>query len=503
MGFVADADAPSSRFVPDERRGAPRNYRRSSFDPRDPLQSGAWVTEEMSGPKKYLAGIGKTATDIWQGVAQRFGFSSPQDVEAKRDADVPLMATPEGFMGSLTGGIAALAPVAPLAAASVPAAAGVGAIYSAMQPTGEGESALTNAILGAATAGAMKYGIDKAVPMLSSALAKGREALAPINARAQELARVLREGREAGLKVSPTQANPSTVNRLLESIGGKHATQQQLSAANQNAVYAASQRHAGLPPNEALTKEALSQARNTAAEPYRQVAKISPEAEGMLKEWRTMNAEASRWWDHFRVSKHPESFDKYETAKRAAAGALDDIEQIAKAKPETAALVDALKNARVQIAKIHTVEKAMKGSSVDPRSFARAAQRGEPISGELGTMARFAQDFPQAMQAPQVGGGVGVNQLMPWLGGGAGGVLGSLAGGAPGAGAGAMLGAAATQTMPPLARALLLSRPYQSAMTTPPTVASPAALRLAEALLRNPNTQGMLPAAGAMYAGSQ
>lgn len=451
-------------------------------------------TADMGTGERFLAGVGKTFTDIGQGVAQRFGGVSTQDVEAKRDADVALMATPAGFLGALGGGVAASAPMAPLAA-SLPGAIGVGAAYGGAQPTGAGESALANAALGGATAGAMKYGIDKAVPVLSAALQKGQSAIAPANARAQELAKALREGQALGLKVSPTQANPSAVNRVLESIGGKHATQQQLSAANQNAVYGASQRHAGLQPNQALTKEALADARKVAAEPYRQVAAMSPEAEALLKEWRQMNQRTSMHWDEYARSKSVDAFDKYEASKRAAAQALEGIEQIAQSNPQTAALTEALRGARVQIAKIHTVEKAMKGSSVDPRSYARAAQRGEPVSGELGTMARFAQDFPQAMQAPQVGGSVGVNQLLPWLGGGIGG-----AGGGPiGAGAGAALGAVA----PPLARALLLSRPYQATMTMPPTQAPSAALSLSKALLSNKNVHGMLPGMAGMYAGSQ
>jgi hypothetical protein len=66
------------------------------------------------------------------------------------------------------------------------------------------------------------------------------------------------------------------------------------------------------------------------------------------------------------------------------------------------------------------------------------------------------------MSAPQTAGSVGVNQLMPWLGGSGGGALGAAMGGPSGAGMGAAAGMIAGQTIPPAARSLLLSPLYQN-----------------------------------------
>ena len=460
----------------------------------DPITQGALgFARDMPLHKQLAAGAGSMLTDLGQGAAQIAGMGpSEKEVEERRDLDVPLMATPGGFTGKLAGGVAATAP-AVLAGSTLPAVAATGAAYGALQPVGEDESRAFNTTAGALTAGASKFGMDKAAPWLAKTVAGKRAAAAPVNARAQELARVLKEGRESGLTVPPSQANPSAVNRVLESISGKASTQQAAALRNQDVVYAASQRHAGLPANVALTKPALAEAREVAAAPYRQVANSSPEAAVMLKNWRDMNQRASMHWDEFARTKSVAAYDAYEAAKRGANLALEDIERLA-----GPALKGELQAARVQIAKIHTVAKALRGSSIDPRSYMKAAERGEPISGEIGKIARFSQDFPKAMTAPQQGGSVGVNQLLPWLGGGGGGVVGAALGGPAGAGVGSVAGMAATQAVPPAVRSLLLSGPYQAAMTKPPMTNPTAASRLAAALLNDPRAKAMLPAMSAM-----
>lgn len=457
---------------------------------------------EMGGAERFLAGVGKTLTDLGHGAQQMIGLGpSRAEVDERRDRDVSLMATPEGFGGSLAGGIAATLP-AITAGSSLPAVAGAGALYGALQPLGADESRLVNTAVGGATAGAMKYGLDKAAPWLTQHIQAQRAAVAPANARAQELARVLREGREAGLRVSPSEVHPSFANRLIESVGGKAATGHQATRVNQDVVYATAQRHAGLPSNVALTKENLSVAREAAAGPYRQVAQMSDEAATMLREWKLRNALSNRYWQEYARNKTVTSYEAYEANKRAANIALDQLDEMAMARPETVNLIDALKAARVQIAKIHTVEKALKGSSVDPRSFAKGAERGEPISGELGMMARFAQDFPSAMRAPQAVGGP-TNQLMPWLGAGTGGLIGTGLAGPAGAGIGGLAGGVTVAAAPALARALILSRPYQARMAQPALQAPSHASRLAAALLQRPEVRAALPAGAAMYAGGQ
>jgi hypothetical protein len=46
-------------------------------------------TADMSFGQKALAGVGAGMTDIWQGIKQRTGFATPQDVAEKRATDEP------------------------------------------------------------------------------------------------------------------------------------------------------------------------------------------------------------------------------------------------------------------------------------------------------------------------------------------------------------------------------------------------------------------------------
>lgn len=453
---------------------------------------------DMGGGGRFLAGMGKAFTDVGQGAAQMVGLGpTRKEVDERRDRDVSLMATPGGYMGSMAGGMAAAAPAA-IMGPTLGAAAASGGLYGMLQPVGQEDSRLANTAIGAATGGAMKYGTDKLAGALSTAVQNARANAAPANARASELAAVLQQGREAGLSVPPTQANPSILNRVMESIGGKAAMQQQASANNQNAVYGAAQRHAGLQPSQPLNEATLDAARDAVAAPYKQIAAQSPQAKQLLEAWKAANFEARMQRGYFEKSGNPEAYKAADAAKQAADNALTQIEQMVGPQAR-----QALQESRQQIAKIHTVEDIVRGSSVDPAALVRAVNSGVPVSGELARMARFAQDFPKAMQAPQVGGSVGVNQLMPWLGGGAGGVLGGLVGGPTGGGAGAMAGAAATQAVPPMVRALMLSRPYQAAMTSPPTAGPSNLSVLANAILQNPEMRALLPAAGAAYATGQ
>ena len=471
-----------------------------------------WTATEMPLWKQIAAGAGKTMVDVGQGIKQRLGIGQTlQEVDANRERDVQLMATPGGFSGSILGGAALTAPsVAIPGANTVAGSAVLGGLYGAAQPTGTGESAFNNAALGAATAGGLNYGMSKAGGFLADKLGAREAAAAPGNARAAQLAKVLQEGRDLGLTVPPSQANPSVLNRVLESIGGKAATQQAASATNQDIVYAAGQRHAGLQPNQAITEEALAEARKAAAEPYRQVARLfddgpqtpateflQKKASDALEKWKTSNALANRWFTYAGTSKLPPALDKAKAFQASAENALDTLESIAASTPRGASLVPDLKAARVQIAKIHSVDDAMRGSSFNAQALAKALEKGAPLSGDLRTIGQFALDYPKAVAPPQQGGSVGVNQLLPFIGAGGGGAIGGALG-APGIGG--MLGFAASQAAPPVTRSLILSPTYQRLLANPAQQTPGLGSQMANALMNNPYMRALLPMGGAMAA---
>jgi len=80
--------------------------------------------------------------------------------------------------------------------------------------------------------------------------------------------------RAAGYKLPPSRINPdSFINETLESIGGRKELARDVSEYNQPVTQAKARREAGLAPDEPINLDTLSTARDTAAAPYREVAK--------------------------------------------------------------------------------------------------------------------------------------------------------------------------------------------------------------------------------------
>lgn len=353
----------------------------------------------------------------------------------------------------------------------------------------------------AAAAGYVTNVITSALPSLLTA-AKFSD-LTPeqqsFNALAQQKQSVLDAGRKAGFKVPPAQVNPSMTNRVVESTGGKAATAQEASAVNQDVAYAIAQREAGLKPNESINLDTLKAARDRLSQPYRDIAALPSEGvlsqppfkspAETLKSLQETRGEAKKLWEYYSRSKLPSALDE----AKAASAKADQLEAALEAQATAAGrpeLAQALREARQALAKNFTVERAMRGSSFDPSALARLESRGNtPLSGDLETIMRMYRDFPKAMNPPQIGGSVGVNQLLPLLGGGAGAAAGvpfGPGGAAMGSAAGVVLG----QTVPPIARALALSGPYQSMMANFPQVAPQ--VPMLSPFLVNPSITGAL-----------
>lgn len=309
------------------------------------------------------------------------------------------------------------------------------------------------------------------------------------NALAGQRQAILEKGRKLGLVVPPSQANPNAGNRLLESVGGKAATAQQAAADNADVAYKIAQREAGLAPSEAITMDSLKAARDKLSQPYRDIAALentgplskppfgSPAQ--TLEDLRDARKEATNLWTYYKKSGIP----KIQRQAQEASAKADALEQTLEAQAADAGrpdLVQQLREARTAIAKNFTVQRAMRGSTFEPAALARLQSRGNtPLGGDLETLMQMYKDFQKAMVAPQVGGSVGVNQLLPWLGGSAGGIAGAALGGVHGAGLGAPAGVILGQAIPPVTRAAMLSPLYQSLFANVPQgLGNPSLLRI-------------------------
>lgn len=116
-------------------------------------------------------------------------------------------------------------------------------------------------------------------------------------------------------------------------------------------------------------------------------------------------------------------------------------------------LMDEFRQARQQLAKIHSVEAAMKGTDVSAKSLGKQLDRGVPLSGNLRTIANAANNFDRSFQDVSK-----IRDSGPF------GVLDLGYGAAAGIAHPLALSAVLAR---PLARAALASGPYQRTLSTP------------------------------------
>jgi hypothetical protein len=448
------------------RKNAPRpQAQQEVYDP----------TEGMSGTDKFLAGMGKAFTDLGRGAGQMVGLVDQKDVDEAKRIDAPLMKTGAGLAGNIAGNIvpAAVASVVPGANTAIGSAA-VGGVLGALQPVGAEDSRLANTALG----GVSGYAGAKLGQMVGSSTKAARQAEALRQSQNATRDATIAQARGAGYVIPPSSANPSWINRTLESLAGKEATRQTASVQNQEVTNALARKALGLADGTALSDDVLKQFRATASQPYKDVAAMDEAAADALEKLKDARFQTNAYMKHYNRTADPASLAKSREFGDLAENLEASLEDFAKMH-DMPDLIDGLRAARKQIAKSYTVERALNDATgnVDAKQIARQLSNGAPLTAELETIGKFASAFPQASRLSDDIGSPGVSKLKFALGSilGAGGAAG---GGPVGAAAGALPFVA-----PDAAKALLLSRPYQ-AMATNPSYGVGPTRALAEALMR-------------------
>jgi hypothetical protein len=110
-------------------------------------------TEGMSGTEKFLAGVGKSMTDVGRGVRQylpdSMGGMSNAEIAMARKLDAPLMKTGAGTAGNVAGNLAMAVPTAFIpGAATIPGGAAIGALSGALQPGVDAAERAKNVAIG-------------------------------------------------------------------------------------------------------------------------------------------------------------------------------------------------------------------------------------------------------------------------------------------------------------------------------------------------------------------
>ena len=411
-------------------------------------------TADMGGMERFNAGMGKAFADVGRGAQQLVGMGpSAADVRERRALDKPLMNTGAGMAGNISGNIAALAPLAVVpGGASVGGAAALGAVAGGLQPAEGMEDRLGNMATGAALGGGTQAAAGPGARAAGEWGAKREMAAALRKSQNAVRDQTLAAGQAAGFTVPGSAVNPTMGNKALESFAGKAAVGQEASIRNNAAADAVARSEANLRPDQALSVQALRDARKAAAGPYRELTAISPKAAADMDALKQARLDSKLNWQDYSRNQTVAAYKEATRADKLAEALENSLEAQAQqvGRPE---LVAALRDARRQIAKIHDVEKALNvgTGSIDPAVLGRMADRGAPLSGGLKTIGDFQQAFRPYMREASTVPTPGTSKLAAVLSGamGAGGFA---AGGPAGLAAGAI-----PFTVPPAARELSLA----------------------------------------------
>lgn len=470
-------------------------------------QQDAYVAQaqEDSGLQNLGAGIGGAMMAPVLGlrqIASKFGAGKmdPQEVEDWKRSMAGLWTTKAGKAGTVLGGVATAAPLMAIpGAATVPGAVLSGAALGALEPVGENDSRGSNAAFGGA------FGLGGKV--VGDAIGKGVSAL--YNRAASSLAArkaanatrdaTVRQAQGAGYVLPPSQVSPEApgaVNRFLEGFAGKLTTAQEAGIKNQRVTNALAKAEVGLSGDSALTTPALEKVRREAGQAYAALKEVphftvdkdygaalkdtfgqyrsravefpsqtNAKIEALINDLDRPQFSSSSVVDliknlRFQGFKNVKAQDPeiaaLGQAQLGAQNMLEDLIERNLATTGQKALLTNYQKARVLIAKAHSIENALEESTgnVVAGKIGREFSKGRPLTGNLKTIGQTSEAFPKALQ--------NVNTSMPGLS-----PLDTVAGLMASIATGDVRGLALPFARP-VARSVMLSKPYQRAMASPP-----------------------------------
>jgi hypothetical protein len=335
----------------------------------------------------------------------------------------------------------------------------------ALQPTvSNGETAF-NTVLGTATGGAGQWGGNKVAQAVGNRLTQRAANAAAVQAQNATRDAVLQESRAAGYVIPPTDVNPSATATSLESLAG--STRQGAQAKNAAVTDSLTRADLNISPTQPLKKAAFGDVRAQAGRIYPQVERalgsfgsdsrymadvqaIRP-ASNIANAYPGITAQAPQQIDALanalNVAQHdgPSAVAAYKFLRDQArsnfqgafqSGGNADRLALARAQSQGAdavkgliqrqltnqgqgELAQAWDTAATTIAKAHQAEAALRGGHIDATKLAAQMNKNKPVTGGMGTAARFADMFGGAAKLPKsapgvskLGAGVAVGGLL-------------------------------------------------------------------------------------------
>lgn len=417
---------------------------------RDTLKNTNWGT-------RNIASAGTALSNLWERGKQAIGQGDEQAIQNNRTI------AQEAPIGAIAGNVTLLAPTAFIPGANTYiGAATIGAVTGALQPTIGDESTLKNiAVGGVAGMGGKAVG-DLAALGLGKVFDKVKIAQQLKQAQNAPKDQTLKEALDAGYVVPPSMRQGGLTARILEGISGKVKTNQLAGIKNQDVTDNLARQAVGMAEDAPLTSEAMQQIRKQAYqqgyEPIANLGQVAADqdyakaldfiskkytgAAGSFKD--AIPDEVGKLVESFRVP----GFDAGDalqasqalrdqataafragntgTAKAAKdiAKALEDqierslsggsgatlVNPVAGPNGQTiymtgADMLKGFRDARKLMAKAHTIEDAIVegGGKVNAAKIASRLQSGKPLSGELETIGKFANNFWDVARLPKAG----------------------------------------------------------------------------------------------------
>lgn len=371
------------------------------------------VMKEAGPAASRLAAFGSFPRQLYEGAKQIIGQGDEGNVRAVRALEE---AHPVPAIG---GGIATLVPLSRIPGLNTIAGQTLlGAASGGGTATLGDESRLKNALIGGGAAGGMTALLKGAANLTGRLLQRSTQKAASSAAQQSVRDATIQEARAAGYVLPPTATGGGAVASTVESLGGKAAIAQEASIRNQQVTNALARKAAGLAPDQEITEATLDAARRTLAAPYREVAALSQRAASALERLGDARLDAKDFWKQYATHPSP-------AARKAAIKADEMVEMLERviekeaAKAGKSGLVDAVKQARVALAKNFDVEKALNlgDGNVEARIIGQMLEaRGvKGLTGELQVIGRVARAFRDFVRHAPVGQSApDVSKLTPY-----------------------------------------------------------------------------------------
>lgn len=351
-----------------------------------------------------LPGMPQPAKDFIQGIADHPAFQKNLPMELMQKIG---LVNPENEPQTGPQRIVDMAVQAAVGAAAVPAGGLANVAKQAALGATSGAAAQTT---NEATGSDLLAGIvGVATPLAAQAGARALQRGAKQVMLTDTAKMTLKESQQHGFVVEPSQVRQPTSK--IETIAGKAAIAQGAVEKNQGIANRLAAKAIGLPPDTPLSPELLDSLKKTAMQPYREVdaafqqLKQSGNLEyfpryhsaSLMEEFVAAGQEAKALWKSY--SRNPEIavLKAARAADTATESVFKDIERVALAsgKPN---LANQVRSAKQLYARINDVESAMNvgTGNVSMPALAKMLDNGKALSGELKTVAKFANAFPRA-----------------------------------------------------------------------------------------------------------